>query len=104
MKVVKGEQCRYRKPEQNSGDLSVISAHADKATVDNVSVSEHSNHSVPSRKQSFLVCMVAKYCEVHIKYLKDTYKKRMSRVAKVVTSLLLTANVSSTAYKMEQAR
>lgn len=67
MNVVKGEQRRYKKPERNSRDLSVISAHADKATVDNVSVSEHCNHSVPSPKQSLLVCMLAKCCKVHIK-------------------------------------
>lgn len=64
--------------------------------MDNVSVTEHSNHSVLSQNQSPRICTLAKCWYVCSKQLKEAYKERVSRQAEPVTSLPLSPTVSST--------
>lgn len=64
--------------------------------MDNVSVTERSNHSVLSQNQSPRICTLAKGWDVSSKQLKETYKERVSRQANLVTFLPLSPTVSST--------
>lgn len=61
--------------------------------MDNVSVTEHSNHSVLSQNQSPRICAPAKCRDVSSKQLKETYKERVSKQADPLTSLPLSPAV-----------
>lgn len=64
--------------------------------MDNVSVTERSNHSVLSQNQSPRICTLAKGWDVYSKQLKETHKERMSRQANIVAFLPLSPTARST--------
>lgn len=89
------EKQRHRKREWEIQRLvSHGNEHWQANSVDNVSVTERSNHSVLSQNQSPRICSLAKCQDVYSKQLKETYKERVSRQADPVTSLPLSPSVS----------
>lgn len=92
----RAEKNRHRKREwEIQGLVSHCNAHWQANSVDNVSVTERSNHSVLSQNQSPRICTLAKGWDVYSKQLKETYKERVSRQANLVTFLPLSPTVSS---------
>lgn len=73
--------------------------------MDNVSVTEHSNHSVLSQNQSPRIYAAAECQDVYSKQLKETYKERVSRKAYPLTSLPLSpATHMVVAHKVQNVR
>lgn len=88
---------RHRKREwEIRGLVSHCNAHWQANSVDNVSVTGRSNHSVLSQNQSPRICTLPKCADVYSKRLKETYKGRMSRRANPVTFLPLSTAESKT--------